>query len=481
MRILSGIILIFCLMMATQEVSGQFSPSKVCRIEEGRLIFTLDKRWTQAQRHEIARLYDLDSLVLVQALAEKPSITDSNGVWKTRKLDSRRIELSKDQETPSSQRAPGEMVFLLDDDLVKMEVASERESVPFGVNRLTLNTVVQLQNNRIRFYLPGYKNVKKIFLSGSFNGWSTMQTPMQSSDSGWTTTLTLEPGKYSYKYILDGRWTNDPYNKNLESDLNGGKNSIFFCYNHQFVLKDFPKAGKVFLSGSFNNWHKNELRMIRIKNRWVINMFLREGTHAYKFIVDGNWINDPDNKITRPDGKGNTNSFMSIGDTLYFSLSGFLKAKKVIVSGNFNGWNTEELSMNKVSGGWELPYVLRAGNYEYKFIVDGKWITDPANPDKTGSGDYANSLLAVKPNYSFRLEKFPDAHDVVVAGSFNGWNQSACRMVQRKNVWLFPIHLNPGKYTYKFIVDGKFILDPDNDLWEDNEYGTGNSVLWINP
>jgi hypothetical protein len=30
-------------------------------------------------------------------------------------------------------------------------------------------------------------------------------------------------------------------------------------------------------------------------------------------------------------------------------------------------------------------------------------------------------------------------------------------------------------------VDGKWMIDPANDLWEDNEFGTGNSVLWIEP
>ena len=45
--------------------------------------------------------------------------------------------------------------------------------------------------------------------------------------------------------------------------------------------------------------------------------------------------------------------------------------------------------------------------------------------------------------------------------------------------WIFKVHLYPGKHLYKFIVDGKWILDPGNKLWEQNEYNTGNSVVWI--
>jgi len=47
------------------------------------------------------------------------------------------------------------------------------------------------------------------------------------------------------------------------------------------------------------------------------------------------------------------------------------------------------------------------------------------------------------------------------------------------NDWVFSVHLFAGKHLYKFIVDGSWIIDPSNKLWEENEYGTGNSILWI--
>jgi len=45
--------------------------------------------------------------------------------------------------------------------------------------------------------------------------------------------------------------------------------------------------------------------------------------------------------------------------------------------------------------------------------------------------------------------------------------------------WILPCFLEPGKYIYKFVIDGKWILDPSNSVWEENEYNTGNSVLWV--
>ena len=156
-------------------------------------------------------------------------------------------------------------------------------------------------------------------------------------------------------------------------------------------------------------------------------------------------------------------------------------ATSVAVAGNFNGWNPGELQMEKSSGGWQLNYVLAPGNYEYKFIVDGKWMTDPANPFKVGKGDFQNSVLVVQPNHTFILKLYPSAGNVMVTGSFNQWNADGWRMTKKDGQWILPVHLNPGKYTYKFVVDGKWIMDPMNDLWEDNEYGTGNSVVWIEP
>ena len=65
------------------------------------------------------------------------------------------------------------------------------------------------------------------------------------------------------------------------------------------------------------------------------------------------------------------------------------------------------------------------------------------------------------------------------AGDFNGWDPKAYAMKKQGDDWIFPVHLSVGKHLYKFIVDGKWMNDPANPLWEQNEYETGNSVLWV--
>jgi 1,4-alpha-glucan branching enzyme len=248
-----------------------------------------------------------------------------------------------------------------------------------------------------------------------------------------------------------------------------------------FTLKGFQNASNVVVTGNFYNWNPRGLPMTRTSAGWALPVYLREGTYAYKFLADGRWMTDPGNPKVRNDARGNQNSFLEIGEPYLFKLDGFTDAEKVVLTGSFNRWDITELVMNRTPSGWQLPYVMPAGNYEYKYILDGKWMTDPVNPFTTGSGDYTNSFIALNPNHIFELEQHQDAKKVIVTGSFNGWSTRDYRMARQGGKWILPVSLKPGKYTYKFIVDGKWITDPANKLYEENEYGTGNSVLWIDP
>jgi 1,4-alpha-glucan branching enzyme len=90
-----------------------------------------------------------------------------------------------------------------------------------------------------------------------------------------------------------------------------------------------------------------------------------------------------------------------------------------------------------------------------------------------------NSFLIIQPNYTFRLRGYPDARVICVAGDFNDWMPDALKMKRVGDAWVFNVHLPVGKHLYKFIVDGRWIKDPDNPLWEENQYNTDNSVIWM--
>jgi len=483
MRLRILILLLIIVILPESVCYSQKKSGNICYINDNRIYFQLDNRWSEKEKKEISALFSLDSMLIEIAFLGDQVFNYDSISWETKKIDANIIELSKQIEGNETPYRPDD-VFLLDDQMfISPLKILPVFAVPkrYGLNSFAKEPNIKYTGDTARFFLPGYSKALKVCLSGSFNNWSTMQHVMKKKADGWVLSLRLPPGRYLYKFIVDGKWIHDPNNKLRESDGEAGFNSVFYCYNYVFNLKGYTEAKKVFVTGSFNGWKKKELRMTKAPGGWSFPLYLEEGTHAYKFIVDGTWLYDPENKIIRTDAFGNLNSFIGIGDTLIFRLKGYPNAKTVVLSGSFNAWSINELVMNKTEDGWELPYVLAAGNYEYKFIVDGKWMPDPENPVTTGSGDFTNSCISFKPNYTFVLDRFPDAESVIVTGSFNGWDEESYKMSRKGDRWICPVFLKPGKYTYKFIVDGRWMIDPANEYWEENEYGTGNSVLWIEP
>ncbi|MBD3178687.1 MAG: hypothetical protein GF417_03295 [Candidatus Latescibacteria bacterium] len=75
-------------------------------------------------------------------------------------------------------------------------------------------------------------------------------------------------------------------------------------------------------------------------------------------------------------------------------------AGKVFLAGSFNNWSTTANPMNKDDEGyWRVSLDLDPGEYEYKFVVDGAWITDQENPNsKADPYGGMNSLVEISSN-----------------------------------------------------------------------------------
>jgi chromosome partitioning protein len=73
------------------------------------------------------------------------------------------------------------------------------------------------------------------------------------------------------------------------------------------------------------------------------------------------------------------------------------------------------------------------------------------------------------------------AQNVEIAGDFNNWVTSVDSKLERidKGVWAKVIHLKPGAYKYKFVVDGQWVNDPSNPNLVTDEVGNRNSILEV--
>jgi enterochelin esterase-like enzyme len=82
---------------------------------------------------------------------------------------------------------------------------------------------------------------------------------------------------------------------------------------------------------------------------------------------------------------------------------------------------------------------------------------------------------------TFTLRGHTDAQVVAIYGSFNGWIQTRNYCAKESDGWVCRIDLTPGKYTYKFLVDGVGLNDPANSATEDDGNGHMDSVIIIKP
>jgi 1,4-alpha-glucan branching enzyme len=73
------------------------------------------------------------------------------------------------------------------------------------------------------------------------------------------------------------------------------------------------------------------------------------------------------------------------------------EARVVQVAGTFNGWRPEANPLEHAeSGEWTARLMLKSGQYEYRFVVDGEWSDDPqATQSVANPHGGLNSVLRV--------------------------------------------------------------------------------------
>jgi len=70
-----------------------------------------------------------------------------------------------------------------------------------------------------------------------------------------------------------------------------------------------------------------------------------------------------------------------------------------------------------------------------------------------------------------------DAHQVQLAGDFNDWAADGSEMEPMGDVWVKVLKLPPGRYRYRFVVDGQWQSDPLNSVTEPSPFGGDDSLL----
>jgi hypothetical protein len=108
--------------------------------------------------------------------------------------------------------------------------------------------------------------------------------------------------------------------------------------------------------------------------------------------------------------------------------------------------------------------------------VTGVWVGG-LGPEAATARRLSLPSASLKGNTTFRLNGYKDAKLIALAGSFNNWNQSATLCGREGDAWVCRVDLAPGRYAYKFVIDGNWITDPANAQTEDDGRGNINSVF----
>ncbi|MFH1507156.1 MAG: glycogen-binding domain-containing protein, partial [Candidatus Omnitrophota bacterium] len=69
---------------------------------------------------------------------------------------------------------------------------------------------------------------RDVFLAGDFNSWQlNNRTRMELNDGKkWVKNLRLKPGSYRYRFVVDGKWRQDPGNPNYKLNPFGSMDSL---------------------------------------------------------------------------------------------------------------------------------------------------------------------------------------------------------------------------------------------------------------
>lgn len=254
--------------------------------------------------------------------------------------------------------------------------------------------------------------IEQIAVAGEFNDWAEEKWIMTQLDenryefrkkiSDFTDELSWE-----FKFVINGKYWAEPQGEieNLSKAKNKyGLNlhvfnlKMYTAYvsedgNASFFLKGYQNAKEVIVSGSFNKWDEKMFQMKQTKNGWYLTLQLKPNVYEYKFIVDGNWIEDEANPDKVRNEFDQFNSLINVKAYYTFKLRGYKDAKEVLLAGSFNDWSKDGFKMRKTDYGWKLSVLLSGGKHQYKFIVDKQWILDPSNPIK--EYDYYGNINSV--------------------------------------------------------------------------------------
>lgn len=169
--------------------------------------------------------------------------------------------------------------------------------------------------------------------------------------------------------------------------------------------------------------------------------------------------------------------------TLYPGRTPFVKAVVEEVHRHLAGRHFETVVRQSVklaeAASHGLPitrYATHSAGYEDYQALANEILQQEATITKTEDARIATAPAVTPDGVVFTIEA-PEAAHVQLAGDFNGWAPDGSEMEPVGRVWKKMLKLAPGRYRYRYVIDGQWRSDPRNTAVEPSPFGGDDSVL----
>src|SRR6185436_12279359 len=231
-----GLVLVL-LLYASANVMAQ-PPVQSYKVKDGKMFIVLDRRLDDAALDNFIAKYELYDLPLKEIMRGKLIDSLLRMGWFIEKGDPELLIISKKLESSGKiNNAADKIIFSDKNRSIAERFPPVSQNVKYGYNRFRNKNSFAIKDSMVTFFLRANQNARKVMLAGSFNEWQPDVLAMTKTDSGWIAHVKLGPGKWWYKFIIDGGWTTDRDNLLEENDGLGNMNSVYYKPNWLFTLK----------------------------------------------------------------------------------------------------------------------------------------------------------------------------------------------------------------------------------------------------
>lgn len=247
-------------------------------------------------------------------------------------------------------------------------------------------------NVTFHYYPESGEVVESAYVKGSWKSdWSEYFHMSEDSDGVWSVTANLSlDNSYEYGIVVNDSWVGDTTNPNKDGNSKILRNPV---YNNDGSVKIFyypvgneKDVNLLYKTDDASEYTSIDMNYDECHSALLSATITEDGNYTYLFEIDGQEVSDKDCKdpvfaITSvPKDDASVKSPVVDNKEVKFNYYAPM-AKKVALAGEMNSWSSEAdvMTLDATTGFWSITKTLSAGKYEYKFVVDGNWVTDSRN------------------------------------------------------------------------------------------------------